>query len=92
MAISRQGIGTLMSGAVIHNGTVYLQGLTPEDATADIQGQTRQVLDRIDARRLRCTVQRRGQQGQHLQGQRAAARRRQPQLPGQAQQDVSTKV
>ena len=50
MAITRQGIGSLMSGAVIHNGTVYLQGLVPEDALADIQGQTRQVLARIDAR------------------------------------------
>ena len=50
MAITRQGIGTLMSSAVIHNGTVYLQWLTPEDASADIQGQTQQVLDRIDAR------------------------------------------
>ncbi len=50
MDITRQGIGTLMSGAVIHNGTVYLQGLVPEDTLADIKGQTRQVLDRIDAR------------------------------------------
>ena len=52
MAITRQGIGTLMSSAVIHNGTVYLQGLTPKDASADIQGQTQQVLDQIDARSL----------------------------------------
>ena len=50
MTITRQGVGTLMSGAVIHNGTVYLQGLTPEDTSADIRGQTQQVLDRIDAR------------------------------------------
>ena len=50
MAITRQGVGTLMSGAVIHNGTVYLQGLTPEDTSADIKGQTQQVLDRIDVR------------------------------------------
>ncbi len=50
MAITRQGVGALMSGAVIHNGTVYLQGLVPEDTSADIQGQTRQVLDRIDAK------------------------------------------
>jgi enamine deaminase RidA (YjgF/YER057c/UK114 family) len=49
MAITRQGVGSLMSGAVIHNGTVYLQGLTPEDTSANIQGQTKQVLDRIDA-------------------------------------------
>ena len=49
MAIKRQNVGSLMSGAVIHNGTVYLQGLTPEDTSADIKGQTQQVLDRIDA-------------------------------------------
>ena len=50
MAIIRQGIAELMSGAVIHNGTVYIQGLVPTDGSADIQGQTQQVLDRVDAR------------------------------------------
>ena len=40
MAIERQNVGSLMSGAVIHNGTVYLQGLTPGDTSADIKGQT----------------------------------------------------
>ena len=39
-----------MSSAVIHGDTVYLQGLTGEDASADIKGQTQSVLDRIDAR------------------------------------------
>ena len=39
-----------MSSAVIHGDTVYLQGLTGEDATADIKGQTQSVLDKIDAR------------------------------------------
>ena len=50
MSITRQNVGTLMSSAVIHGDTVYLQGLTGEDASADIKGQTQSVLDRIDAR------------------------------------------
>ncbi|HYR25385.1 MAG TPA: RidA family protein, partial [Aquabacterium sp.] len=33
----------------IHNGTVYLAGQVPEDASLDIEGQTRQVLAVIDA-------------------------------------------
>lgn len=37
-----------MSRVVIHNGTVLIAGLTAGDATQDIKGQTRQVLDRID--------------------------------------------
>ena len=49
MTITRHGVSALMSAAVVHGDTVYLQGLVPEDSSADIQGQTRQVLDRIDA-------------------------------------------
>jgi enamine deaminase RidA (YjgF/YER057c/UK114 family) len=33
----------------IHNGTVYLAGQVPEDASLGIEGQTRQVLAAIDA-------------------------------------------
>jgi enamine deaminase RidA (YjgF/YER057c/UK114 family) len=33
----------------IHNGTVYLSGQIADDASADIGGQTRQVLAAIDA-------------------------------------------
>jgi enamine deaminase RidA (YjgF/YER057c/UK114 family) len=50
MSITRQNVGTLMSSAVIHGDTVYLQGLTGEDSSADIKGQTKSVLDRIDSR------------------------------------------
>ena len=50
MNITRQNVGTLMSSVVIHNDTVYLQGLTADDAAADIKGQTKSVLDKIDAR------------------------------------------
>lgn len=38
-----------MSEAVVHNGTVYLAGQVPEDASQDIGGQTAQVLAEIDA-------------------------------------------
>jgi enamine deaminase RidA (YjgF/YER057c/UK114 family) len=50
MSITRQNVGTLMSSAVIHGDTVYLQGLTGDDGSADIKGQTRSILDKIDAR------------------------------------------
>ena len=38
-----------MSEASIHNGIVYLAGQVPEDASLDIEGQTREVLAAIDA-------------------------------------------
>lgn len=37
-----------MSEASIHNGTVYLAGQVADDATADVAGQTQQVLAAID--------------------------------------------
>lgn len=47
--IQRVDIGPRMSEMAIHNGTVYLAGQVAEDGTADIGGQTRQVLAAIDA-------------------------------------------
>ena len=47
--IQRFETGPRMSEMAIHNGTVYLAGQVAEDASADIRGQTRQVLDAIDA-------------------------------------------
>jgi enamine deaminase RidA (YjgF/YER057c/UK114 family) len=41
--------GKRLSQAVIHGNTVYLAGQVPDDVSADIKGQTRQVLDKIDA-------------------------------------------
>jgi enamine deaminase RidA (YjgF/YER057c/UK114 family) len=32
----------------VHNGTVYLAGQVPDDATQDIRGQTAQVLAMVD--------------------------------------------
>jgi enamine deaminase RidA (YjgF/YER057c/UK114 family) len=40
--------GPRMSRAVVRGDTVYLAGLTAGDTTADIRGQTRQILDKID--------------------------------------------
>lgn len=47
--IKRLEIGTRMSEVAVHNGTVYLAGQVADDASADIQGQTAQVLAAVDA-------------------------------------------
>jgi len=51
MTIERKQVGKRLSGLVIHrtSGTVYLAGQVPDDLTADVSGQTRQVLAHIDA-------------------------------------------
>jgi len=46
--IKRVNPGKRMSEAVIHNGVAYLAGQVPTDASADIEGQTQQVLATID--------------------------------------------
>lgn len=48
MTIRRIKPGPRMSGAVVHGNTVYLAGLTADDATQDVIGQTRQILAKID--------------------------------------------
>ena len=48
MAIQRFENGPRMSRVVVHNGTVYLAGLTADDTKADVKGQTQQILDKID--------------------------------------------
>ncbi|MBQ0958527.1 RidA family protein [Ideonella sp. 4Y11] len=47
--IQRFDVGPRMSEMAVHNGTVYLAGQVAADGNQDIQGQTRQVLDAIDA-------------------------------------------
>jgi enamine deaminase RidA (YjgF/YER057c/UK114 family) len=37
-----------MSQAVVHGNTVYLAGIVASDTTADVKGQTEQILARID--------------------------------------------
>lgn len=36
------------SRAVVHNGLVYTAGQVPDDMSLDIEGQTEQVLDKIE--------------------------------------------
>ncbi len=48
MGVTYQDSNTRMSKVAIHNGTVYLAGQVPTDTTADMRGQTEQVLARID--------------------------------------------
>lgn len=47
-AIQRFDVGPRMSEMAVHHGTIYLAGQVAEDSSADITGQTRQVLDAID--------------------------------------------
>ena len=47
--IQRFEIGPRLSEMAVHNGTVYLAGQVPDDTSVNIQGQTRQVLEAIDA-------------------------------------------
>jgi enamine deaminase RidA (YjgF/YER057c/UK114 family) len=47
--IQRFDVGPRMSEMAVHNGTVYLAGQVAADGSQDISGQTRQVLDAIDA-------------------------------------------
>ena len=47
--IQRFDVGARLSDMAVHNGVAYLAGQVPADATQDIVGQTRQVLETIDA-------------------------------------------
>jgi enamine deaminase RidA (YjgF/YER057c/UK114 family) len=49
MTIERHRTTQRHSLVVVHAQTVYLAGITAEDRTADITGQTKQVLAKIDA-------------------------------------------
>lgn len=46
--IVRHDSGVILSRAVEYNGLVFLAGLTADDYSLDIKGQTRQVLAKID--------------------------------------------
>jgi len=54
--IQRFDVGPRMSEMAVHQGTIYLAGQVAEDASADIAGQTAQVLAAIDALLLRAGV------------------------------------
>jgi len=46
--LQRYETGPRMSEMTVHHGVCYLAGQIAEDATADVKGQTRQVLAEID--------------------------------------------
>lgn len=48
MEIKRLQPGARMSAAVVHNGFVFVSGQVADDTKADVAGQTRQILDKID--------------------------------------------
>ena len=48
MTIKRSKVGARMSQAVVHGDTVYLAGQVADDGTADVAGQTKQILAKID--------------------------------------------
>jgi enamine deaminase RidA (YjgF/YER057c/UK114 family) len=48
MTPERHDPGPRLSRAVVHGDTVYLAGLTADDLTQDVAGQTRQVLAKVD--------------------------------------------
>ncbi len=48
MAVKRYQVGPRMSGAVVSGDKVYLAGLTADDTSQDVKGQTAQILAKID--------------------------------------------
>lgn len=48
MSIQRIESTERLSGAVVHAGLVYLSGQVPNDRTLDCEGQTHEVLAKID--------------------------------------------
>ncbi|WP_434630904.1 RidA family protein [Pseudomonas sp. Z1-29] len=48
MTIQRIESNPRLSRSVVHNGVAWLSGIVAADCNQDIQGQTRQVLQRID--------------------------------------------
>ncbi|MFZ6657724.1 RidA family protein [Undibacterium sp. TJN19] len=48
MSIQRFHVGPRLSETAVFNNVVYLAGQIPDDATQDMQGQTRQVLAHVD--------------------------------------------
>jgi enamine deaminase RidA (YjgF/YER057c/UK114 family) len=46
--IERQQVGPRLSQACAHGSTVYLAGQVADDPTADVSGQTEQILRKVD--------------------------------------------
>lgn len=47
--ITRMGSNQILSNSVEYHNFVFLAGITADDLSLDVAGQTRQVLDKIDA-------------------------------------------
>ena len=47
--ITRQNSNQILSNSVEYHNFVFLAGMTADDLGQDVSGQTRQVLDKIDA-------------------------------------------
>lgn len=48
-ALKRINAGTRLSQAVVHGSTVYVAGIVAGDTSADVVGQTRQILTKLEA-------------------------------------------
>jgi enamine deaminase RidA (YjgF/YER057c/UK114 family) len=49
VSIRRINVNQRMSQAVVHGDTIYIAGQVASDTTADVTGQTQQILAKIDA-------------------------------------------
>jgi enamine deaminase RidA (YjgF/YER057c/UK114 family) len=49
VSIKRINPGKRLSQAVVHGDTVYVAGLVADDTSADVVGQTRQILTKLEA-------------------------------------------
>ena len=52
--ITRQGTNKILSSSVEYHNFVYLAGMTADDLSKDIKGQTAEVLAKIDAHLAAC--------------------------------------
>ncbi len=49
MSIIRHDPSKILSGAVEYGGLVHLAGITPDDTSKSVKGQTEEILKKIDA-------------------------------------------
>ena len=56
MTVKRMEIGPIMSRVVEYGGVVHLCGLTADDQSQTIEGQTQQVLEKIDTPEARAAL------------------------------------
>ena len=54
MSVTHLDSGNILSQATVHNGVVYVCGLTADDLNGDVTAQTKQVLAKIDDRLAQC--------------------------------------